>query len=198
MARTQAPDYHARRDAIISIAAELFARQGFRAASIADIAHACQASKSLFYHYFRSKEDLLHAVMASHIDELAAEVEQVTSAAGEPSARLRQLLHRFLRHYVGAVARQKVVLNELENLPAQKRDEVVATQRRIVALTERLVVTADPALAANPQRARVKTMLLFGMINWTHNWYDPAGPIGVDELADMVFAMFTGEREPHA
>ena len=59
MARTQAPDYEERRIAIIDKAAELFARRGFMGASVADLAAACQTSKSLIYHYFPSKEDIL-------------------------------------------------------------------------------------------------------------------------------------------
>ena len=44
----------------------------------------------------------------------------------------------------------------------------------------------DPAMAADPAKARVQTMLLFGMINWTHTWFDPAGPVSADEFADMA------------
>jgi len=29
-------------------------------------------------------------------------------------------------------------------------------------------------------------MLLFGMINWTHTWFDPAGPVSADQFADMA------------
>jgi hypothetical protein len=29
-------------------------------------------------------------------------------------------------------------------------------------------------------------MIIFGMLNWTHTWYDPDGPLGVDKLARMI------------
>ena len=47
----------------------------------------------------------------------------------------------------------------------------------------------DPLLAGDKARARAKTMLLFGMINWTGNWYDASGPIKPDEIADMAMEM---------
>ena len=50
MARTQSPDYDARRQAILDQAAGLFASQGFHSASISAIAKACDSSKSLIYH----------------------------------------------------------------------------------------------------------------------------------------------------
>ena len=70
MARTQAADYEQRREAIVEKAAERFASQGFRGASVADLAEAVGASKSLIYHYYPSKEDILFEVMDSHLQEL--------------------------------------------------------------------------------------------------------------------------------
>ena len=70
MARTQAADYEERRTAIVEQAARLFAERGFLGASIADLAEACDSSKSLIYHYYASKEDILYDVMHSHVRAL--------------------------------------------------------------------------------------------------------------------------------
>lgn len=194
MARTQAADYEQRRDAIVARAAQLFARSGFRGTSIADLAAACATSKSLIYHYYPSKEDILHAVMASHIDLLEQDVRDTMEGGGPAEDRLRDLIHRFMRHYVGAADRQKVLLNELDNLPAARRAAIVAQQRRIVEAVVDLLTAIDggngPGRDRGAQRARA--MLMFGMINWTHTWYDPSGPIGPDALADMALAMVLG------
>src|SRR6185437_11202433 len=63
MARTQAPDYEERRNAMLEKAAELYAERGFLGASLADLAASCRTSKSLIYHYYPSKEDILFDVM---------------------------------------------------------------------------------------------------------------------------------------
>lgn len=189
MARTQAADYEERREAIVERAAILFAARGFLGASVQDIAKACGTSKSLLYHYYPAKEDVLYAVMASHIEHLVEAVNAVDQQSGSAGDKLLALLKRFMAHYVGAAARQKVLLNDLEYLPADKRAVIVAQQRQVMDAVQQLVVAVDPALAADPAAARVKTMLLFGMINWTGNWYDPDGPVKVDQLAEMAFAM---------
>lgn len=72
MARTQSPDYDKRREGIVQQAAKLFAKQGFLGASVSDLAKACKTSKSLVYHYFPSKEDVLYGVMSAHLDDLVA------------------------------------------------------------------------------------------------------------------------------
>ena len=187
MARTQAADYEDRREAIVEKAAQLFAENGFLGASVLDLAKACQTSKSLLYHYYPSKEDVLYAVMASHIDRLVEDVDKAMAIEGGAKQRLKTLLRLFMNHYVGAASRQKVLLNDLAHLPEEKRKSIVAKQRRIIDTVQALLVELDPALASRKDKARAKTMLLFGMINWTGNWYDPAGPLDPDSIADMAF-----------
>jgi AcrR family transcriptional regulator len=52
-----------RRSELIEVALRLFAEQGFRATTIADIATATGTAHGLVYHYFGSKDELLQAVL---------------------------------------------------------------------------------------------------------------------------------------
>ena len=36
----------------------------------------------------------------------------------------------------------------------------------------------------------VAAYTLFGMMNWIYTWYDPAGPVGVEALADSICRLF--------
>ena len=186
MARPQAQDYELRRLAIVNKAADLFATRGFNAASVSELADACKISKSNIYHYFPSKEDILFEVMSSHIDLLVSDTEQVLGSNGTALEQFSALIHAFLGHYVGAGSRQKVLLNELAHLPEPQRSDIVAKQRSLIEAVQRLLTAIHPDLAADPKRARVQTMLIFGMINWAHTWYNPTGPIKVETLAAMV------------
>ncbi len=194
MARTQAADYADRREAIVERAAELFARHGFQATSVSSLAASCKTSKSLFYHYYPSKEDVLYAVMASHVDQLVADVEAVSAGGPPPQQQLSDLVHAFMRHYRGAAARQTVLLNELGSLPDDKRAAIVAKQRWIVDAVRDMLVALTPGLAGDLPRARVEAMLLFGMLNWTHTWFDPAGPLSTDAVADMIVGRMVVRR----
>lgn len=191
MARTQAVDYEERREAIVSEAAQLFASKGFLGTSVMDIARACGASKSLLYHYFPSKEDVLLGVMSSHIDSLIEHLDVVRSSTGSSMEKLSALVAAFMDEYVGAAASQSVLLNELDNLPTLARAEIVAKQRRIVDVVQGWLVDIHPSMAQDQKKARAVTMLLFGMINWTGNWYDPKGPVSPAEIADLAVAMVT-------
>ena len=61
-----------------------------------------------------------------------------------------------------------------------------------------LLAKLDPRLR-DPALARVQTMLLFGMINWTHTWFDPAGPVSAEMIADLALEHFLpGKLSPQA
>ncbi len=192
MARPQSPDYDKRREAILVAAAHLYAKRGFSGASIADVAKAAGTSKSLIYHYFPAKDDILHAVMAEHLDALVAAAREAKDT-GAPDANLRALTIAFMRHYVGAQDRHKVLLNELDNLSAAARADVIAKQREVIAITESIL--AEIGTRAD---ARVNAMLFFGMINWTHTWFDPAGPVMPEMLAMRVVELMLKGLCPQA
>jgi AcrR family transcriptional regulator len=52
-----------RRDELLATALRLFADRGYRSTTIADIARATGTAHGLVYHYFRSKDDLLEAIL---------------------------------------------------------------------------------------------------------------------------------------
>lgn len=192
MARVQAADYDAKRAAITAHAARLFAARGFGGASISRLAAAGGFSKSLIYHYYAAKEDILYDVMRSHIDVLVAVKNDVADQKGSPEARLRRLAYDLLDHYVGASDSQKVLLYELNHLTPAQRDDIVAKQREIVDFTQSLFAAIDRG-GHDHGALRVKVMLFFGMLNWTHNWFRPSGAIDRDRIADKAVDAMLGD-----
>jgi AcrR family transcriptional regulator len=190
MARTQAADFDKRREAIMDVAARLYASKGFLGASVAEIAAACQTSKSLIYHYYPSKEDILFDVMDSHVQSLVEAVEAVDADTPDPATKIRRIAAALMTLYVGHEANQKVLLNELANLPADRRAIIVDHQRQLLDLVDRTLLELRPGLADDKPRRRALVMMFFGMLNWTHTWFDPSGPIGNLAIAEIAAETF--------
>ncbi len=190
MARTQAADYDQRREAITDIAAGMFARNGFIGTSVADLSAACGISKSLIYHYYPAKEDILFEVMWSHVGSLTALSRQLAAMRRPADESVRLFARSLMEVYNGAQSRQKVLLNELDNLPPEKRRMVVAAQREVLGVLDDWLVALRPGLAGQPKSRRPVVMMFFGMLNWTHVWYDPQGPVSADQVADLAADMF--------
>lgn len=191
MARTQSADYAERREAIVGRAAALYAERGFLGASISDLAEACKTSKSLIYHYYPSKEDILFDVMDSHLRALEDGATEVAATKDGATEKLNALTHKLMQLYVGAQDRHKVLLNELGRLPPKRRAVIVGRQRHLIEFVENLLSEMRPDLAKKPDLRRSLAMLYFGMINWTHTWYDANGPVPPDKLADLAAGIMT-------
>jgi AcrR family transcriptional regulator len=194
MARTQSADYEERRAAIVEQAARLFAERGFHGTSIADLAEACGSSKSLVYHYYASKEDILFDVMHSHIRALLDAAEDIAGDTTPPAEKLRAVTRAFMRLYVGAASRHRVLLNELQRLSETQRAMVIGIQRRLIEILEGILDDLHPDLPVALRRPAA--MLYFGMINWSHTWLNPFGaasPAQIAELAAEIFLNGLGE-----
>jgi len=55
---------------MVKVASDLFHKQGVRATSPDEIIEASRTGKGQFYHYFKSKEGLVHAVLESHLEAI--------------------------------------------------------------------------------------------------------------------------------
>jgi AcrR family transcriptional regulator len=190
VARKRAANYHKRRNAIVAKAARLFAERGFLGASIADLALACRTSKSLIYHYYASKEDILFDVMHSHVRALLDAAEAVMAEPVDPHEKLRRLTREFVQLYVGASARQKVLLNELGRLPKSQRALIVGIQRRLVATIESVLNEIRPDLENRAALEWPAAMLYFGMINWTLTWMRASGPAKPARIAELAASIY--------
>ncbi|BBX73759.1 TetR/AcrR family transcriptional regulator [Mycobacterium shinjukuense] len=73
-----------RRDEIMSAAKEVFARKGFHATTVADIAKQAGLAYGLIYWYFDSKDALFHALMAVEEAALRAHVAAALAAVAGP------------------------------------------------------------------------------------------------------------------
>jgi AcrR family transcriptional regulator len=86
-----------RRQAILRAALDVFARRGYHAASIDEIAQAAGISKALIYEHFPSKRDLHVSLLEAEVRVLFARLVE-SAATGEPGeVRLRQGVDAFLQ-----------------------------------------------------------------------------------------------------
>ncbi|SRR5581483_720709 len=130
----------ARRQQILDAAAACFARHGFAATSIPDIAAASQLSVGSLYRYFTSKEDLFLAVVADRVAVYNDAVFAELARAGSPLRRVRAALRRLQRLLTSQLpddARLSLELwaraHEVESLGAWLRD---ARARRLQAFRQ--------------------------------------------------------------
>lgn len=79
-----------RKEEIIDTAERLFRTKGYGACTINDILHEVAIAKGTFYHYFKSKEDVLDAMVDRYADRALQQVAAALAAAtgATPAQRL--------------------------------------------------------------------------------------------------------------
>jgi AcrR family transcriptional regulator len=193
MPRTRAADYDQQRNAILTVAARLFAQRGYPSASISELAVAGGMSKALMYHYYRDKEQLLFDIADRYLDGLAALVDevsaQVRAEALAPAAHLRRLIERFMEAYRDAGAHHRVLVQDVKYLSSAHRRRIDGKQRAIVQAFADAIAAAAPELKRSALLKPV-TMTLFGMMNWTFTWLDERGAVSYPQMAQVVADLF--------
>ena len=86
----------ATRERLLQIAFQLFHEQGFHATGVATILREASVNPGSMYHFFRSKDELLLAVLEFALDYLIiAVMEPVESAVTDPVERIEALLAQY-------------------------------------------------------------------------------------------------------
>ncbi len=189
MARTRSPAHDDQREQILARAAELFARRGYTATTMNEVAAACEVSKATLYHYVRDKHALLAQIALGHVARLQQLVDEVAHERLEPEVRLRRLIERFLQAYGDAQHEHRVLTDDMKFLQESDRARVRAGQRAVVAAFADAVAAVRPGTDA-AGLAKPLAMLLFGMINWTFTWLQPGGRLTHAALAPIVADLF--------
>lgn len=84
------------RDHIIEAADRLFYQRGYAYTSFADIADAVQISRGNFYYHFKTKNEILEAVIAHRLANTQAMLEQWEAARDEPAGRILSFIHMLI------------------------------------------------------------------------------------------------------
>lgn len=191
MARGRAAGYDDQREKILGAAAHLFARRGYPATSMNQVAEACGLSKATLYHYYRDKYSLLVSIADDHVSRLQALVQDVNGEALAPELKLRELIRRIVEEYADAQDAHRVLTEDVKFLEPADRERVLDKEREVVAGFALAVGGLRPELG-QAQLAKPLTMLLFGMINWMFTWMKPEGGLGYDAMAPIVADLFLG------
>lgn len=154
-----------RREQILAVAAQLFARHGFHGVSIADLGAAVGVSGPAFYRHFPGKEALLAELLVSISEHLLAGGQERAAASDDP----REVLVALVEFQAAFALREPELIvvqdRDLANLPDAPRRRVRRLQRTYVEIWVDALRRMHPGLTA--AAARVAAHGAFGLLNST-------------------------------
>lgn len=174
---------------IVDAAAMLFRQKGFVATSLEDIAREVGMYKGSLYHYIKSKEDLLFAVVREPAERILADVRELKSLDLPPSEKIRRITRSHVSVLEDNFTYCSVYLDEVAG--RHRSDEWSAMDREYV---QAVIDVIEEGQQRNEfgrlLDPRTTTLALIGSLNWLTHWYHPDGELKGAEIADRFCDIF--------
>lgn len=175
------------REAVITAAAREFAERGYHATTIEHLLAATGLTRGGLYHYIDAKSDLLIAVQRELLAPLLASARDAAARHDDPDAKLRAIVREWVRHVETHRDHMVVFAAERRLVESDPRWEEIRRQRESFERLLSEVLPEDP----------LTRLALLGMVNHMPSWYDPAGRLTAQQIADgFVDLLLTGARSP--
>jgi len=189
----------ARRDEVVAAAVTLFSRKGYHGTTVRDIALESGMLSGSLYAHFESKEDLLYEIVLRAADQFMAAIGPVVGSAVPAAVKLKEAMAGHLRVMAASGGAAAIFMHEWKALTGERR-AVIAERRRtyegaFTAIIREGVATGE----LRPVDEKFARLLVLSAVNWLYQWYDPAGPLGPDEVAgqfaDLILRGLKGGGE---
>jgi len=151
------------RSQILDAAEALFARRGYRSATIKALAGAAGVNTALLYYYFGDKQKLYHAVLERAFGGLIAEGEARGLEALDPEEAIRALVAMQAAYFGAHPNRPRLFLRELidhdaEHAARQLTRLAATLFRRLCTVIERGQATGRFRRDLDPVRSAISTV----------------------------------------
>lgn len=188
MARTQGSHSDITGPRVREAALQLFARHGYAAVSMRQIAGEVGVQAGALYNYTPDKQSLLFDLMKGHMDELLA-VWRAQPAAGDPMAALEQFTRFHIRFHSKRPEAVFISYMELRNL-SPENFAVVEKQRGTYedALADILRAGVSAGVFDVPE-PKVAAMAVIAMLTGVNTWYREGGRLSLGEVEETYWNM---------
>jgi len=177
---------------IIKVTRDLVYRLGSDRVTLRNIAAACRMKAGSIYYHFRSKDEIVEAVLNDAMDRGCNAILEAVDKCG-PGASAFVRLEAALRAHLHFVVDERLAarLATVYRLPAPIRDRHLAREREYGLLIGALMEeAANEGGIRQDVNLSVARMLGMGALTWTGEWYDPSGSLSLDDIADEFMRLF--------
>lgn len=189
-ARASAPG---RREHLLKLAAEIFARKGFQATTVREIAGEAGILSGSLYHHFDSKESILDEVLRSFLDDLVCRYRALLNAGGSA----REVLAGMIRIAFGTMEPHRAAITVMQNdwgylrsLPGSRFDYLGKTEDEVECMWVEQIRRGQ---REGQFRDDIDPKLTYRMIRdtiWVAvRWFRPDGRLSAADLAEHYIAV---------
>jgi len=198
MARTTGSDGERTEAAIRDAGVNLIARHGYEAVSMRQLAAEVGVQAAALYRYFPTKEDLLFALMETHMSELAASWETARPPFPGPAARLAAFVDHHIRFHIARRHATHVSNMELRSLSKPNLTVILKLRAAYEKELRQILRDGADSGAFAIDDTGLTAMAIIQMITGVIVWFRLGERLSVEDVAKTYLAMtmrLVGHRE---
>jgi TetR/AcrR family transcriptional regulator, cholesterol catabolism regulator len=181
-----------RRELILSVAAEMFARKGLRATTVRGIADAVGVFSGSLYHYFPSKDAILDEVLSRYLNTIQARYAAVLASERRPAEYLHDLVACSLELAEELPFATAIYQNEGQYLREMPNFRGIQEATSRIQRTWLQVIEAG--VVEGCFRSDIPLWVFYRLIRdavWLSiRWHRPDGPYSTQRLAEDITSLF--------
>ncbi|MQY13232.1 HTH-type transcriptional repressor KstR2 [Streptomyces sp. RB5] len=182
---------------LLAVATRLFADRGFDRTSVQEIVEAAGVTKGALYHYFGSKDDLLHEIYARLLRLQQERLDHFAALDAPVEQRLRQAAADVIVTTIENADDASIFFRSMHLLGPEKQKEVRADRRRY---HDRFRALIEEGQATGVFDAGTPAGLVvdyhFGAVHHLSSWYKKDGPLTKEQVAENFAEMLMRVLRP--
>ncbi|NOD74973.1 MULTISPECIES: TetR/AcrR family transcriptional regulator [unclassified Ruegeria] len=188
MARTQGSHSDITGPRIRKAALHLFARHGYAAVSMRQIAKEVGVQAGALYNYTPDKQSLLYRLMREHMQELLSAFHDLQGGDDAEEA-LRQFVGFHIRFHLQRPDEVFIAYMELRNLSPDNFAEIEDLRRQYENALENILHAGQQAGQFAIPDTKIATLAVIAMLNGVMTWYRSGGRLSLDEVEQTYWNM---------
>lgn len=174
----------AKRQAVLSTAAQMFNERGFHSTSLDDIAARLHVTKPTLYYYVKNKDEILLACVQKGLRLTLDGIEASRAAGGNAVDQLRACMQVYADIVTQPFGMCLIRVGD-EEVPEPSRSELRRMKSEIDQAFRRLVAQGVQEGALAPCDPKITAFAIAGALSWIGRWYQPEGEYSAEEVADQ-------------
>lgn len=188
MARTQGSHSDITGPRIRKAALGLFARHGYAAVSMRQIAGEVGVQAGALYNYTPDKQTLLYDLMRQHMRDLLAAYADLPRF-DNPQGALRQFVGFHIRFHLERPDEVFIAYMELRNLTPENFAEIETLRRQYEDSLEGILRQGHEIGRFGVTDTKIATLAVIAMLNGVITWYRSGGRLSLDEVEQVYWDM---------
>ncbi|WP_245226284.1 TetR/AcrR family transcriptional regulator [Streptomyces smyrnaeus] len=172
---------------LLAAATRLFAEQGYDRTSVQEIVEAAGVTKGALYHYFGSKDDLLHEIYGRLLRLQQERLDLLAEREAPVEERLRQAAADVVVTTIENLDDAMIFFRSMHQLSPEKQKQVRAERRRYHERFRALIEEGRRAgVFSDATPADLVVDYHFGSVHHLSSWYRPGGRLSPQQVADHL------------